>query len=1007
MVMGPGSGGNSLGTAQGRIVIDVANVQQAAQLVKQAAADMTAAFNTINTQARLAAGGVQHLVTTSRQISQTVRTANNAAANASQQASRNAKQAATATSLSIRQVMTDLNRYDQAMTRVERRRGVRAGQDLYRGGAVAIDTRAIQRGEEVVNRAFASMQNRAVSFGQTLQRLGGQFFVFSVAAGVISTRAIASANALEALEIRFRALEGSQDAAAALMARLAEETRRFNLPLTETLAGIARLQPLLKTTGNETTRFVGLVARLASINPLQGAEGAAIAIGEALSGTGNDFYSLQERFNIPRNLIRAAIAETDNFADALDRVLNQLGATEQTAMEFGQTFQGTFRAALDALFRLLGEGLRPILNAITPLIQRAADFASALNDAGGPIPTILSGLLLATAAMAPLLYAVGKMAELWGTVGTRVMAVVRSQRTLSTLGRVGAAFLGAQAGLLVNQAITGESRQSAEERLSEFFAQSIALIIAGLEQLTANVGPGLEYVIGMIQTDLEALASILREGGARIGVVVGQIIEWLGNTIGDGTLAAQGGIIRSNLNTEVMREQTFRNADLAERRQDLVTAFQFARENAVNFAQRVQEIYNLLTGVTPVAGSAATATDEPQGFSTGFNAEQVQAFAQFKEDLAQLEQRYNDDVLRETQQFHQRRNDIILEYNERVVELQENEYRRRVEAEADLAREIAEVQQDSAEAQAKAQRDLQSEIAKILRESRIRVLEAAAQLDARAVFEEQRRTRARIAELGLEADEEAAERKRQADERVKDLQDEFAREEAKRAEAFQRQLADLERQKNRELQQLQQGHYNTLRELASQYQRERNLRQQQFITELNDLAQQNGRMLSIHRLGQFQIEYELLAWYNRMQSQLRAQTPTTSPTGVTVLGTSYGTNPYAQIPSGYYVPTAYQTGTSFVPDTTLYKLHKGEGVMTPEVNQIARRMLGGNYTQAQLARLMAGGGAGGHQSFDFSGMQIVLGDVGDRSDAQVSGMIEDALYQFFERAARKRSMMVA
>ena len=1055
MVM-PG-GGNSLGTAQGRITIDVSNVQQAAQMVKQAAAEMTAAFNAMNQAARTAATGVNQVATAGRQMNQAASRAASSASNTTRAAQQSAKQAQQAVGVSVSQMLRDVRNYDREMQRIERARGIRANRDqsLHAGGAVRINTEAIRQAETQVNTSMASMKRSTESLGLSLQRLGGQFFVFSVAAGVLAAAGSQTANTMEAMRIRFAALEGSSEAAEARIAGLTEEARRFNLPLTEVLAGIARLQPLLKQTGNETNRFVGLVARLATINPVQGAEGAAIAIGEALSGTGNDFYSLQERFNIPRNLIRQAIAETDNFADALDSVLNQLGATNDVAIQFGNTFQGAFRAGKDELLRLIGEGLKPLMKAVTPIIRAFADVAAKINDSSPFLATMLSTTLLITAAMAPLLYAVGKFAELWKTAANNARATAIAQKGLRVAGAGIAAAAGFELGQGIYGAITGENQESIQNRLGEFFAQTTALILAGIEQLlTAVIAPFqlLANVVSLAASHLrsfvasaqkvaadlmligntdpesrarleargtEASETVLREFlaqgfGSPIQALAGRVLIGTPTATGNDTqLAIQQALMGDlkslgaimGLTAEEVNTARLAFVNLTSEGLDQYTALgkvldslnvpqnfnQIARGIQMpHFGERVLQFYNNATGRGGSDGGGATSAPVS---ATGFNTAQIDAFRQFKDEMAALERDYNESVLKETQQYHTRRNDIILEYNEKVVQAQEDEFRRRTEAEQDLAREIADLQEDSAKDQVKARRDLEAEIAKLMRESRLRVLEAASRLDARAVFEEQRRTRARIDEMRGEYDEEAQERKRQTDERIKDLQDEFKREEDKRAQDFQRRLAELDRQKNRELQQLQQQHYNRLSEMQSQYARERNARNQAFATELNDLAGHNGRVLTIHRTGMFTLEYELLAWYSRMQQQLAGG----------------GTPRIAQpIPfPGRPAPTPYQTGTSYVPATDIYKLHAGEGVMTPSVNALARSILGGNYSQSQLAGLMTGRGGGRGQSFDFSGMQIVLGDVGNRSNADVAAMIEDGLYQFFSRAAVQARVAVA
>ena len=86
--------------------------------------------------------------------------------------------------------------------------------------------------------------------------------------------------------------------------------------------------PMTKDLG-QINSLLGITERLASSNPLEGMQGAAFSIREALSG---DLVSLQDRFNIPRSTLKQAFKGADTATEkikALDKVLNGLGFTQQ------------------------------------------------------------------------------------------------------------------------------------------------------------------------------------------------------------------------------------------------------------------------------------------------------------------------------------------------------------------------------------------------------------------------------------------------------------------------------------------------------------------------------------------------------------------------------------------------------------------------------------------------------------------------------------------------------
>lgn len=74
---------------------------------------------------------------------------------------------------------------------------------------------------------------------------------------------------------------------------------------------------------------------------------------------------------------------------------------------------------------------------------------------------------------------------------------------------------------------------------------------------------------------------------------------------------------------------------------------------------------------------------------------------------------------------------------------------------------------------------------------------------------------------------------------------------------------------------------------------------------------------------------------------------------------------------------SYAGGTRNVPMTGIYRLHEGEGVRTRAENRAYN--------------------AGGGRTVNMGGVQIVLGDIGNRTDAQVEALVERGLRRVLER----------
>lgn len=139
-----------------------------------------------------------------------------------------------------------------------------------------------------------------------------------------------------------------------------------------------------------------LAERLVALDPMQGVEGAVLALKEFFSG---DVTSLVERFELPRKELKAIKdLPLDKQLAALDKFFNKLGATNKLVQEMGGTTIGLWnrvREQFQILLREMGQpSLEVLHNFLNQVIQKleSGDFSRFAQIGARMIRSILSGL---------------------------------------------------------------------------------------------------------------------------------------------------------------------------------------------------------------------------------------------------------------------------------------------------------------------------------------------------------------------------------------------------------------------------------------------------------------------------------------------------------------------------------------------------------------------------------------------------------------------------------------
>lgn len=899
----------------------------------------------------------------------------------------------------------------------------------FRDGRIRTFARGVQQS---FGQMVSSIKSGARSVGQNLDRMGagirslrGELFALGAGAAILTKIGLGTAASLEESQIILEDMVGSQKEANILMDSLRKQANRAGIPFGDLLDASRRLLPTLNRNTAELERWIPIVRRVATLNRQEGISGAAFAINEALSSGGTDLVSLAERFNISRVQLREALAQTGgDFAAALDLVLNRMGVLNTTADRMGETFGASLNRARDAASQLLAAGFQPLLQALTPILQRTADWLNRLRELNPEVVKIGGGLVAAVAAGTPFLLFLGQVLETMQKI--KALGLAQHLAKLGPLlGQVavlgGAAIVGGNIGLQVGRGIgraTGNEQvaNTTFQDVATTFKRVVFVVAAAISGLSAKIVSGVTRAVGAfvggIGNMLGAIAQFVKGIGDFLGPILGQqfqrdaaALEAFSNALGRG----QQALDNFANNVEERQQENLRKFG------DFLGLTDFGGAGAAG-------------GAAGGAGaSALTTTVAPLDLSQ-FDEQIEQATADYKERVADIEAQANDQRLQATRQYEQQRTSIIAEYNLQRAREAEDFARNRARQEEEFNRQLSDILEERTEREQEWAADLQNRIAEIRedgneriaeieeeaarnreraeRDHRLRLFDAARRLDATAVATEQRNFAIQQADaasdvarrleqerVNLEqriAQEQEGhvrrlEQARAADEqRIADMVEQFERqkeiEDEERAIALKRQQEDHQRQ----LEELKRANQEQLKEIQTTKQKELaalQVEHQKQLAEINDAKakelaayeEANAKQLNSLKAGQ---ENQLAAQEQGQEQSLdshRAYWDEANRIAQEAVdnikndpGNKNKPTPTSRVvdAQGNPIP-GYQHGGP-VSDTGLAFLHRGEHVLNPRTTAAIQGMLGNNFNQNQILAAIASGGRKGGGAINFA-----------------------------------------
>lgn len=239
----------------------------------------------------------------------------------------------------------------------------------------------IARGRERADREGNLFRRLGTFAGRALSIFGGLQFAIGGTAAAIGGL-VEQANRLDRAAATVNALSGSFQGFNQVLALATMQQTKFGGTLEESLQGFNSLIPISKRYGADLLQLDNIARRLAVIDPVQGFQGASIALKEFFSG---DITSLSRRFEIDRktlNSIKDAGSQLEQLQE-LDKVLADLGISNAVLEARTQTTAATydkFGATLSNTTTLLGKYLQSGFEGLTQSLTNVIDYTGELSN---------------------------------------------------------------------------------------------------------------------------------------------------------------------------------------------------------------------------------------------------------------------------------------------------------------------------------------------------------------------------------------------------------------------------------------------------------------------------------------------------------------------------------------------------------------------------------------------------------------------------------------------------
>jgi predicted RNA-binding protein YlxR (DUF448 family) len=396
--------------------------------------------------------------------------------------------------------------------------------------------------------------------------------------------------------------------------------------------------------------------------------------------------------------------------------------------------------------------------------------------------------------------------------------------------------------------------------------------------------------------------------------------------------------------------------------------------------------------------------DLVEGAESMFSDDMISAWGDFQDELADIEADAQKEREEELDKHEKEKTKLEADQRNKRLEAIEDFNREQSERELDLRLDFIDLENDTSRKRKELREKFDDEELDRLKDHRLNILKLSAALDGRGLYLAQQ-------EFKNETDQRKRafkdERKALFDDqqrRIEELKLQFQREtDEKNRHFYGVELPRLQAQQAEELQEFENAHQERLTQITTQAAEQSAAAEQAFIDTFNKLVEQEGlhqdMMLGEQRKGQAAMEAELKAWYDRQKAMFASGNNVSKQS----TGTGTSTSPF------YGSNNPYAPNTPVTPVTPFPNLPTSpndQGFFPDLAGAASLAMTAANSMSTQSAaasNTVSGGGRGGALAGLQIGTfapQIVLGDIGKRSDKEVEELIDRGIMKTLKKVAK-------
>lgn len=392
---------------------------------------------------------------------------------------------------------------------------------------------------------------------------------------------------------------------------------------------------------------------------------------------------------------------------------------------------------------------------------------------------------------------------------------------------------------------------------------------------------------------------------------------------------------------------------------------------AIRFAEQWKNgIENFKSGVQSAIKSVADIAQRLQkGAEIIAKADQreLEIRAEFAAEREKIERQHNEKIRSLQEQSEQRQREFYERYVEQVAA-----------AEEDLKKSLSKLQEDYNREELRRAEDFRRDQERAERQHKQNVLEAAARLDATAVWQEQQRYEEERRQAEEDFRIETQRRKEELQIQINQERAAFQERIAQARKAYEQQLRDEREQLQRSIAQQNAAYRAELQQLNSALQARLQSNQAEMQAELNSLLGFQNYEYTVRETHYAKLKAQLDRWF-------------ASQTAVPAIATAA-----SRVASGIQTATRdafsalgrlFDTG-GYTPDGIIMA-RKGEFVLDPVTVRTLERGLGAPLTQSRIRNIA--------NSYGPITVQQTFGDIGRYSPSQIQSIVERSMLRVFQQ----------